>query len=965
MSELIESPSEPGYVVVQRHDLPPALASDPLAALNTIDMIPTRINTRDGVAIAWKEAPFAQAVHCEIRREGSTIAEIVESIPSLPRRFSRDGVVMVGDEEVPRHMWRFVRPKVQTGVTIDVSLHLAPMGGKNKSTLALIGTIAIMALALFVSGGSAGLLGPAFAAGTWGAKIAALAVTIGGTLLMRALTPPPSTPVLENSDRTFAPAGVQGNALKPGASVPRVVGTRKVYPPFATQPLVEIVGNKEIIEAVYVLAGPHSLTDIKLGEVLASSLTDVTIQSSAGAYGSTPATALTLVNRQGFTEDTNLELSAHLVQTDTPQLLTDQSTPTNSTPKWHRLTSGRSCNSFWIVVAFPEAIVTESDANTKRNVPIRIRMRAVGTSTWTYLPEIHFSNRYPTPFKKTIKLNFSAAPGSPVCATTNEAPIYAFKYVPAANAGNAPYASAYFADSYFNAASGGDVLATSTVGSTNVRNVDLYDDRVEIWLNPSTFSATQYEYEIMRGVAYKDSAFNISNYQHNDSESGGYTNKILDFFGWIISGGQYYSPVDSGRKVHSRCVVERVSSVWNTAPIGSGADNCAQIQVKITGRQLGPLSVLASGYVPDWNGSAWANWTTTSNPAPHLRDVFAGTLNKTPLPASLVDDANLVTFRTRCASKSYTVNAVIEGKSARVAADLIAACGYARVRQAETFGVVMDYDRSAESPVQIFTPRNSRGFKYDKPFVDFPSGFRVIFNNSSKDYREDELLVLDPSGDGGSRFEEMRYDGFVASADAQARALFDLKQLRVRSSIYTFTSDAQAIRCTRGDLIGIQHDVLQTQAGFSYITGLIEDGGTGQILGVTVDGTVPTGGDAAGFFTGPDGFLSTISDGSFFSAARYGIAMQRSTGVRDTREINQSATDEPSSIYFTTPLAGPATTLANGERIYDGLTRGVMIATGPLGSEFRRMIVTAILPKSGAGKPHDIVAVAEAPTLWS
>lgn len=958
MSDLIEA-NQPGYVVVQRHDAP--------RDSGVIDLIPTAINTRDGVAVVWKDAPFSQGVHCEIRREGSTIAEIVESIPDLPRRFWRDGVVMVGDDAVPRHMWRHVRPKVQTGVTVDVSLHLPMLGGgkSGKSTLALIGTIAIMALALFVSGGSAGLLGPAFAAGTWGAKIAALAVTLGGTLLMRALTPPPSTPVLENSDRTFAPAGVQGNALKPGASIPRVVGTRKVYPPFAVQPLVEVVGNKEVIEAVYVLAGPHSLTDIKLGEVLASSLSDVTIQSSAGAYGSTPATALTLVQRQGFTEDTQLELSSHLVQTDTPQLLQDQSTPTNSTPKWHRLTAGRNVNSFWVVVTFPEAIVTESDENTKRNVPIRIRMRQVGTSTWTNLPEIHLSNRYPTPFKKTIKLNFSAAPGSPVCATTNEAPIYAFKSVPVSNAGSSPFTGGWTADSYFSAGAGNDCLRTSTVGSTNVRNVDLYDDRVEIWLNPATFTASQYEFEIMRGVAYKDSAFNSSNYQHNDSESGGFTNKVLDFFGWIISGGQYYSAVDSGRKVHSRCVVERVSSVWNTAPIGSGADNCAQIQVKITGRQLGPLSVLASGYVPDWDGTAWANWTTTSNPAPHLRDVFAGALNKTPLPAPLVDDANLVAFRTRCTSKSYTVNAVVEGKSARVAADLIAACGYARVRQAETFGVVMDYDRSAESPVQIFTPRNSRGFKFDKPFVDFPSGFRVIFNNSSKDYREDELLVLDPSGDGGSRFEEMRYDGFVSSTDAQNRALFDLKQLRLRSSIYSFTSDAQAIRCTRGDLIGVQHDVLQTQAGFSYVTGLIEDGITGQILGVTVDGSVPTGGDADGFFSGPDAFMSTISDGSFFSVAQYGIAMQRTTGVRDTQQINQSSTDEPRSIYFTTPLAGPATTLANGERSYDGLTRGVMIATGPLGKEFRRMIVTAILPKSGAAKPHDIFAVAEAPSLWS
>ncbi len=954
MTQLIASqPDARGHVVVHRHDLPPAD--------DIIDLLPVR----EGVNVVWKDAPFAQGVHREVFPEGLSLAEIVEGIPDLPRRFWRDGIVMVGDDIVPRFMWRHVRPKVQSGVTVDVSLHLPMAGGGRKSTWSTLATIAILALAMVVSGGSFGLLGPGFASGTWAAKIAAAAITIGGALLVRALSPPPSTPVLENADRTFAPAGLQGNALKAGASIPRVVGTRKVYPPFAAQPLIEIVGNKEVIEAVYVLAGPHNLTDIKLGEVLASSLSDVTVQSSKGAYGSTPATALTLVTRQSYTEDTQLELSAHLVQTDTPQLLQDQSTPTNSTPKWHRVTAARQCNSFWLALAFPEAIVTESDENIKRNVPVRIRMREVGTSTWKYLPEIHFSNRYPTPFKKAIKINFSAAPGSPVCATTNEAPIYAFKNVPVSNAGSSPFTGGYTADSYFSAGSGNDVLRTSTVGSTNVRNVDMYDDRVEIWLNPATWNASQYEFEIMRGVAYKDSAFNTTNYQHNDSESGGFTNKVLDFFGWIFSGGQYFSAVDSGRKVHSRAVIERASSIWNTAPIGAAADNCAQIQVKITGRQLGALSVVASGYVRDWDGSAWANWTTTSNPAPHLRDVFSGSLNKTPLPDAIVDNASLVAFRSHCTAEGYQVNAIVEGKSARVAADLIAACGYARVRQAETFGVVMDYDREAESPVQIFTPRNSRGFKFDKPFVDLPSGFRVIFDNIDKGYREDELLVLDPDGDGGDRFEEMRYDGFVTDDEAEARALYDLAQLRVRSSTFSFTADAQAIRCTRGDLIGVQHDVLRRQAGFSYVTGLIEDGGTGQILGLTVDGSVPIAGDVDGFFSGPDSFMSTISDGAFFAATSYGIAMQRTNGVRDTRQISQASVAETRNIYFTTPLAGPAVTLSNGERAYDGLTRGVMVATGPLGEEYRRMIVMAIVPKSGPAKPHDIVAVAEAPELWS
>ena len=216
-----------------------------------------------------------------------SIAEILDAQEDLPQHFRDHCIARVIDEEVPREMWRYVRPKpcsVRNGKVIDVvvifSLPLGSPGGggarggsgggAKKNPIATVATIAVLLAATVVSAGAlapldAGLLG----AGTIGAHLAGAAISLGGALAIAALVPPPSLRsnqgVVGADNGTNAAASLSGNVLAKGGSVPRVIGTHRIYPPIITPPLIEIVGDFTVAECVYGLAGPHALSNVLVG----------------------------------------------------------------------------------------------------------------------------------------------------------------------------------------------------------------------------------------------------------------------------------------------------------------------------------------------------------------------------------------------------------------------------------------------------------------------------------------------------------------------------------------------------------------------------------------------------------------------------------------------------------------------------------------------------------------------------
>lgn len=869
-------------------------------------------------------APFGRDRYFAAHSEPKTILELVATVPSLPATFAQDGVVCVNGIPVPREMWAHVRPRPAGRVPVAVTLHQRLGRGQG---LQLAAAIALIAATAAISAWGVPFLGPAFAAGTFGAKALAGAVAIGGALAISALSPPPTLPgdpkTDDNADRS---ASAQGNVLEANGPIPRVIGTHKVFPKLACEPLTEIVGEKEKVEAVYVLAGPHALNDIRIGGAPIDDIPDLDYQTREGWPSDT---ALTLVTRFGKTLSPQIEMTQHEVRDGNEDTLKEEGDPEDHLPQWHPLTGRLNPDEIWIHLYLQEGLYDGDAPDNYIAVPFRLRMRERGDLTpgWFNLPEIHLSDRRAILLRKAIVLKWGTAPGVLPEPPEDAGWIRAFADVPPQ--ASAPVDEGWQADSSFG---GGGSPSVAT-------NIALYEDRVEIFLDENAIPKGRYEIQIKRGVAHRKGELDDSDYELDGT--------VRDLFGYRTTIGDLAEIPQSQKNRHSRVTIVRVSSVWNEAPI-SKIGKVAQVAVVATARRLDELSVLASGYVKDWDGSGWNTWTTRSNPAPHFVDVMSGALNLDPLPATLRDDTGIVAWRTTCAANDYTVDAIIDGRRTRDVMQLIASCGFARTYSSDLWGVMVDKDRSADTPVQVFSPRNSRDFRWSKAMPRLPDGFRVNYRNEANDYDVEELFVFRPGHEGeeDGRLEQVTFDGFVDETKAEGRAAFDLAQATARGTFYSMETDLEAVVCRRGDLVAVQHDTIEQHAGFARIKEKILDT-NGDIIAIRTDARLPIVIEPQ--FLLDDGFID-FSDNFFFSGQRTGVAIRLSDGSHIIKAVTGL---EGGDDYL--EMVTPFTDLS-------GVASGCLVVSGPIGAEYSRMIVMGIEPAQGL--TYRMTFVDEAPELW-
>jgi Concanavalin A-like lectin/glucanases superfamily len=572
------------------------------------------------IPVAYR-APFDFGGPCYVdqRLPGESILDIVRSVPNLPRNFTQVGYVCINGEIVPRELWSFVRPKpprpeLHIAVTLHVSLH---GGGGGRGTLKTIGAL-VAAIALIVitqgiatgailgglSGGVAGALGVSAAAG---AQILAGAVGIAGALAISALTAPPVSAAgiadtsSTNQEQAEA-AGATGNILDRGGSVPRVLGTRKVFPPLACEPVVELIDQDEVVEALFILNGPHLLTDIRLDGTPIVDAEDVDFQTREGWPGDT---TIDLVRRQGRTIAPQLELSQHSLQADGISLQ-HNGLPESDLPVWHGVASRNVPDEIWMHLLFPGGIFIGS-ANVGR-VPIRIRFRKKGDVAWVNVPEVHAAGNTTNQLRLAVLFKWATADPIPEPPTEGSGGfVYAYLNVPGQTAAPAtPSERIWTSNSYFDDGVGNLYLYNGNAATTRIRNIALYDNRIEVFLDAGTFPKGIYEIQILRGSVMFTSNFGKNDYSYVTPGT------IRDFF-WYI--GTVTPQISQN---HSNCsdrgLLVRVVSIWNSPPL-TVPGNFSMIALKALNRSVRQLSCVASGYVRDLSGSA---------PAPQLLLHFNG-----------------------------------------------------------------------------------------------------------------------------------------------------------------------------------------------------------------------------------------------------------------------------------------------------------------------------------------------------
>lgn len=863
--------------------------------------------------------------------EGLSLWELAAKMPGLPQDFAARGVICINGRRVQRSAWHLITPKPSCrGIPVEVTFHAPAMGGDDggKQVFALVASLALTVATGGILGGSLATAGGWFAKGSLSAAFLGAGVSLAGSLVISALSAPPIEEQQSGaSSENEGASSANGNVLEANGAIPRVIGLRKVFPPLACEPLTYFDGPDEVVEAVYCLAGPHQLSDIRIG---AASIADMGVEYEM-REGWPGDARLTLTSRQARTERIQTELRGHATSDEDGRALDLRSGDLAAALPQPYTTATRDGQDEQLLhLAFAQGLHLKGSDSDLLRVPLRVRIRLIGAGSWIDLPELHFQAANIRQIRATIALVWTSAPAQAPSAANTEGFVEARRFAPGQSL--SPVQPNFAAHSYFGT-TGPAWMDAGNLGGTGVKHVECDRFTARIILDPAVFPRGRYEIEIRRGAAFLADTYVAATYKVSSD--------IWDLFGYQGTPGQI---VQSRDGIADSLYLLRSVSIWNQHPVPH--DKCALIAVRARNKALDQVSCMAGGFVRDWDGTDWRDWTVTDNPAPHLRDIFAGSLNAKPVPLALMDDTDLLAWRADCTARGLTCNHLSEDQSVGDATGIVSSCGYARPRMSDRFGVVRDYDRSGDSPVQIFTPRNSAGFSWSRAFPDLPDGFRVNFRDADRDYEPRQMSVARPGHIGPLGVtEQVTYQGLVTEADVRARAEYDLRQPEQRGTFYSLTAPAESIVCRRGSLVGVSHDMLTKWMGQARVAAVTFDG-VGDVTTITLDADV-----------------TTVNEPDMH-------AVTNMHDIVDMHMVGQSSgviirgTDGPQAARALTNASGAGSVLTLAAPMpADQIGPEDLVTVGLAGSELLRLIVLEIEPRENL--EASLTLVDEAQELFS
>lgn len=834
-----------------------------------------------------------------IRRDfaaGVSLADMAQAFAAdMPPEFFAMGVAVVDDGEPlePPH-WPATVPQPGQSVAFVI---LPGLGGKIGQVFAQVAVIAAQAFAYTIPG-----VGPLVAAG----------IGLAGSALLGAAQTK-KKPKKSKAPKQLGEAGFSDNTLAPYEQLATVLGIRRVPAVFMAPPVVVMDDQSAVGRAVVALAGRHELSLPLLAGIDPDFPDENTREGDASDLDPTIYTTVQWQEQPG-------ELSRHVnlmaPATDARVLLAHTPDATNTDlydlPKFHYFRMGNR--------RFPDRLILDFlfdqglyriDSNGKGDVALQFSFWKDGVGI--YLPEIHVSANYKSSLRAKLVIEFGPDPGG--ITAPSSANIWREAYA------NSSVQSllGYAAHTYY----GTSAVSTHVGVSGNVCTI--YCDPASIPLD-GTYS---FAVKIGCGVLGGEMIYATNQYDqlHSGSSARG------EYF-TAVSGppvGELVSLEDQAL-VQSHLIFEQLSREYDTDAIVP--DGIATYEIQTKNQTVSQLSIMAARYVDKrWDGSAWvAEPHISNNPGELLYDVLTNSnaaLLARPLSASLVNGAELGAWADFCTLNGFTCNAYIDGGSLEDAIATICEAGHAYLKRSKTWGVYIEQSRSGETPVMVFSPRNSRGFTVEKSFDHKPHAFRVTFDDEDDDYQTKPDLVVYAAGYdefSATLFEARNYPGITQEWQAIARAELDLAIIYYRDKTYSLETDARYLVAERGSLVGINHFVLDEAHGFAAIRAVTrqEVGGVTKITGLLLDTDLD-------MQSGTTGIAISTNAGEVVAA--------QSSQIAKVREL-----------VFSTPLTDDPE-----------IEAGCTITSGVVSSEYISCIVDDIKP--GAGGMARLILVDEAPEI--
>lgn len=281
-------------------------------------------------------------------------------------------------------------------------------------------------------------------------------------------------------------------------------------------------------------------------------------------------------------------------------------------------------------------------------------------------------------------------------------------------------------------------------------------------------------------------------------------------------------------------------SVTKTAPVALPGVAVTAVKIRAGDQIAGALDELRGTCTTkclDWDtgSSAWV-YRPTNNPASLFRWLLQHPSRRKPAADGRIDLDALADWHVFCGERGYTCNLIVDQRtSLDETLRTIAACGRALpIRVDGRWSVAIDGPKAY--PVQLFTPRNSRGFRAKRLFLPTPDALRVQFVDETNNWEESERVVymdgVDPAT--ARRIEDLALPGITDPDIVHAMARFRLAEIEHRAETWELETDFEHLACQRGDRVQIQHEVILSGIGSGRVMELITDGG-GDVTAIRLD----------------------------------------------------------------------------------------------------------------------------------
>lgn len=692
--------------------------------------------------------------------------------------------------ELPRHMWRHVKPKVS-----DAVLYRYRLNDFVRDLFAVAAAVLVAVAAPFLT--------PFIGAPL--AYLAAGALGIGAQLVLNALFPAQqpayqtlNSPPAERA-RQFANVESDSNLLAKESYLPIVAGLRRIAPPEIAYPYFFLDNGQQAVHRIFALDGRHDISSIQIDKAPVADFPAITTECRDGGELSPVTTFVTKVTKPTGVGET---LSTFTLDA---AALVDQEVPANSEPSPVRFQTVSDDKLEEISIRLQIDSFIKSDSVTAAiRVPLRVRFRPKGSSGgWHYLPEIHLVGRDVSTSLKELRIRWDNVFGADGPGGSIQYEFFQ-RVPPAAYAlSDGTSGDQWQADAHF----------VSGAGLRDTANITGRRNAIRVTLDPDLYPRQEYEWEVVRGLAVAKAALNSNTYVMSGT--------VNSLFRARNTGSNWNVPTDQGAYV-GRVTVTQATAIVNRQPCQR--PSVALLALKAKGQNVRNVTALCGRYVMDWDGSGWTVPVVTKNPAAHYRQVLHDYLVYHGISTDLIVNEQFVGWRQECIERGYEVSAVHAGASVREVLDAYATAGFARSRFSDGFGIDWFRDRADELPVMMFSPRNA-ALSVEWVMGERPIGIRATFQNEARDFVDDEMQVNNPFYTNFVGYEVRAYSSIANPALIERRALFDMLQAHFQGRrAWIVETSIEGLVCDRGDLV-------------SVITDLLDDAHTGARIRKVFDST--------------------------------------------------------------------------------------------------------------------------------